>query len=89
MGQPCGGRVERHRASGVETLKTAMACHYPWRFAPLARTLGKFVTQWISESEEGTNSPMTIQQLLELGVLVYEPISTFSLPHCWGEGHPV
>ncbi|WP_375512261.1 hypothetical protein [uncultured Nostoc sp.] len=35
MGQPCGGRVERHRVSGVETLKTALACHYPSRFTPL------------------------------------------------------
>ncbi len=59
-------------------------------FTPLATTLGKFVTYWLPESQERIGLPMTIQLLLfELGVLVYEPISTFSLPHYWGEGHPV
>lgn len=60
-----------------------------WRFTPITTTLRKFLTQWLTKLEERTALPMTIERLFELRALVYEPISTFSLPHCWREGHPV
>ncbi|MEH2236690.1 hypothetical protein [Nostoc sp.] len=55
MGSHCDGRVKRHRATGVETLKTALASqtladsltrrYALERFTALATTLGKFVAQ--------------------------------------------